>query len=100
MGGHGIPVSELFVELLHVLLPLPLVVLALPPLFQDGGIVVHGASVVIDAVLLRRTGGRSLLGHARRDGGHEGLLDGRTGLLRLGPLDGVRVVEVGCWTGT
>jgi hypothetical protein len=100
MRGHWVPVTELLVESLHVFFPLSLLILALPPLFQNGNVIVDSTTVVVDAVLLCRSGGRGRIRCARRHNRHERLLDGRAGFLGLGALDVVWVVKVGSCTFT
>lgn len=87
-------------KLLHVFLPLSLFVLALAPLFQYGSVIVYCASVIVDAMLLCRSGGRGSIQRARRHDRHERLLDGGTGLFGLRALDVVWVVKVGSCTFT
>jgi hypothetical protein len=100
MGSERVPVAELLVELLHILLSLPFLVLALPPFFQDRSIVVCSTSVIVDTVLLRRIRGWDGILCTCRHDGHEGLLDSRSGFLGLRALDVVWVVKVGSCTFT
>lgn len=92
--SHRVPVAKLLVEPLHVFFALPLFVLSLPPVLKYGGIIVDCAAVIVDAVLLRGTGGRRCAWRICRHSWHEWLLDGGASLLGLRALDVVWIVKL------
>lgn len=94
MRSHRVPIAKLLVEPLHVFLALPLFVLSLPPILKYSSIVVDCTAVIVDAVLLRGTGGRLCAWRICRHSRHEGLLDGGASLLGLRALDVVWVVKL------
>lgn len=96
---HRVPIAKLLVELLHVFLALPLLVLSHPPILQNGSIVVDCTAIVVDAMLLRGGSDGSCAWRVGRYSWHERLLDGGAGLLGLRALDVVWVVKLrsGCF---
>jgi hypothetical protein len=92
VGSLRVPLSEYLVELLLLFLPLLLLIIADPLFFHNRQVVLYGAAIIVDAMLLvvGRTRTRRREGCSYR---HGGLLDGWASFLGLGTLDIVWVME-------